>query len=54
MRELNVEGDELLQSDLIEECFQAILCLVVIEDLELALQLSYYGRDHLLLEGASF
>ena len=53
MRELDVEGDELLQPDLIEESLQAILCLVVVEELELALQLSDNGSDHLLLEGAS-
>ena len=52
MGELDVEGDELLQPDLIEECLQAILCLVVIEELELALQLSDNGSDHLLFEGA--
>ena len=54
MCELDVEGDELLQSNLIEECFQAILRLIVIQYLEFTLQLSNNGRDHLLFERAPF
>ena len=50
MRELNVEGDELFQPYLIEVGLQSILCLVVVQNLELTLQLSDYSRDHLFLK----
>ena len=53
MGELQVEGDQLFQPNLIEEGLQAILRLVVVQSLELSLQLSDNSRDHLLLEWAS-